>query len=152
MGAMLIEYDAVQFRRIIGNFERLSAAAEDTRPVMVDVAAIMMAALGKQFESGGRRGGGSWKSLTVEWLTRKQRMNLDPRIGFATHRLFKSVTEVGAEGQTLEIGDNFVHLETTLPYARTQQEHRPFARFTAGDRLAMRRRIATYLFEAWQAG
>jgi len=133
----------------IARYEHLGEAASDMRPAMEEVTMIMMEAIRATFESGGRRGGGSWAALTTEWLARKERMGWDPRIGFARHHLVDSFTIPKAAHQRLEIGTHSVSIESDLPYAATQQAHRPFIKFTKGDRMEMARVCSEYLVEAW---
>jgi hypothetical protein len=119
------------------------------RPAMEEVTLLMMEYIKATFESGGRRGGGSWRQLTEEWLLRKERMGWDPRIGYARHRLVEAYTRMGADHQELEIGSHNVELSSDLPYAATQQHHRPFIKFTKGDRMSMAQVCTEYLAEAW---
>lgn len=129
--------------------ERMAAAAVDATPAMASVAALMMGFIERTFHSGGRRGGGSWAQITDEWLTRKVRNGLDPRIGYATHALVESLTVLGAAGQELEITPQSVRLASHLPYAATQQRHRPFVKFTPTDHLRIRDTVRNHLIAAW---
>ena len=132
-------------------FQRMGAAAVRAKPAMEAIAAVMFRAYGMTFESQGRRGGGSWKRDSVEWLERKMRNNLDPRIGHATLALRRSMSVPGAAHQSLEIGNTFVHLSTDLPYAAVEQRERPFLRLLPGDKLAMRNIVRDYLLGTFRA-
>jgi phage gpG-like protein len=132
-------------------FQRMGEAAVRARPAMEVIAGIMLRAYGMTFESQGRRGGGSWKRDSVEWLERKQRMNLDLRIGHATGALRRAMSVPGAAHQKLEIGNTFVHLSTDIPYAATEQRHRPFLRLLPGDKLQMRHAVRDYLIGTFKA-
>lgn len=142
---------AYNARQVATRFERMGFAAVAARPAMETVAEMMMRIFGTVFESQGRRGGGSWKQDSVKWLLEKQRNGLDPRIGHATLALRRSLSEPGAEHQILEITDTRVHLSTDLPYAGTEQRHRPFIKFTQRDKFAMRRVVRDYLIAAFKA-
>lgn len=138
-------------KQVAVKFTRMGEAAVAARPAMEAVAILMMKALGMTFESQGRRGGGSWKRDTPEWLTRKLRNHLDPRIGHATLALRNSVSIPGAPHQDLLVTDTLVHLSSDLPYARTEQRHRPFVKFTIYDRMRMRDIIRDHLMTAFHA-
>jgi phage gpG-like protein len=138
-------------RRVAYKFQRMGEAAVMARPAMEAIAEIIFRATATQFESGGRRGGGSWKRDTPEWMARKLRNGLDPRIGHASLALRRAFSIPGAEHQELEIGSTFVHLSTDLPYAATEQRHRPFLRLLPGDRIAMRNVVRDYLIGAFRA-
>lgn len=112
----------------------------------------LMQIIGQTFESQGRRGGGSWPQITEEWLRRKQRTGLDPRIGHATHALRESVSIWGAEHQIREVGPNIAKLGSELPYADTQQRHRPFIKLTKTDKVGMRNIVRAWLINAWRSG
>jgi hypothetical protein len=133
----------------IARYEHLAEAATDMQPAMEEVMLIMMGAIKATFLSGGRRGGGSWAALTTEWLLRKERMGWDPRIGFARHRLYEAFTIPGADHQRLRVGPHSVEIESDLPYAATQQAHRPFIKFTMRDRREMAQVCSEYLVAAW---
>lgn len=130
---------------------RLATAAADATPAMIGVAEMMMGFILRTFESGGRRGGGSWAALTEDWLVQKQRLKLDPRIGYATHALVDSLTIPEASGQILDITPHAVRLGSDLPYAATQQKHRPFVKFSVNDRIALRDAVHNYFVAAWKA-
>jgi phage gpG-like protein len=119
------------------NLRRMGRAAIRARPAMRKIAEMLLVIEGKIFEGQGRRGGGSWAQLTEEWLMKKIRMGLDPRINIATGALMKSMSEPEAPHQLLHIGDTRVLLGSSLPYAETAERHRPYSRLTQGDQIAM---------------
>jgi phage gpG-like protein len=121
-----------------------------TTPVMETIAEMMMGYIERTFESEGRRGGGSWKNDSAEWAARKARQGLDPRIGHATLALRRSMTIRGDANQDLRVSHNMVSLSSYLPYAGTQQVHRPFVKFTFNDRVQIRNTIRDYLVEAFR--
>jgi phage gpG-like protein len=148
---MRIYLEAVGINEAAVRFTKLADARVVTYPAMVRVSQIMMEAIAGQFESGGKRGGGSWRPLSESWAAEKASRGLDPRIGFAKHKLYDSLTIPGADHQRLFINDEVVSLSSDLPYVGTQQFHRPFAKFTKGDRLKMAEAVGEYLIEAWVA-
>lgn len=125
-------------------------AAVDASPVMEVIADFMMHAIGRTFDSQGRRGGGSWKRDSLPWLLRKQRLGLDPRIGHATQALRDAFSVRGAAHQILTVEAHSVDITTDLPYAGTEQRHRPFIKFTPTDILTMRDTVRSYLMDAWR--
>src|SRR5215831_8717074 len=135
--------------KAIARYEHLVDALVDAEPAMTDVTLLMMEYIRRTFESQGRRGGGSWAQITDEWLTRKAEKGWDLRIGYARHTLSEAFTKMGAAHQILEIGPHEVTLESDLPYAATQQYHRPFIKFTKNDRVQMAALVTKYLAEAW---
>lgn len=144
--------EALGVKQVTTKFTRMSEARIDASPVMGTLGATMMEIIARIFESQGRRGGGSWKRDSPEWLSAKVRMGLDPRIGYATHALFDSVTNPDDENQILEITPQSVSLGSRLPYAEAQNRERPFTKFTPRDRLLMRTQVRNYLMAAWNDG
>jgi phage gpG-like protein len=142
--------EAMGTKQVATRFNRMGAASQDARPAFRTIAEMLFAITRTTFESQGRRGGGSWRRDSPEWLARKIRGGLDPRIGYATHSLVKSVTEPGAPGQVLVIRRNKILFGSRLPYAAAQQRQRPFIKLTAADRLHMRDIIRSYLIETWK--
>lgn len=147
---MIYTIRALNAKQVATRFERMGYAAVSAKPAMETIAEMMMRIFGAIFESQGRRGGGSWKFDTVEWLTRKQRMGLDPRINHATGALRRAMSEPGAEHQILLVGDTSVHLGTDLDYAQAVNRVRPFVKFRKQDKEAMRRVVRDYLVAAWR--
>lgn len=148
---MLYSVKALGIKVAETRFERMGAAALNARPALEDVATLMMGIERAVFESEGRRGGGSWRQDSKEWLARKQRLGLDPRIGHATLALRRAMTVRGDENQILEVTDNTIVLGTDLPYARTQQRNRPFIKFTLADKQDMRVIMRDYLIGAFKS-
>lgn len=148
---MIYMMKALGIKQVNTKFERMSVAALDAKPAMETVADVMMRIFEQIFQSQGRRGGGSWRQDSVEWLARKQRTGLDPRIGHATLALRRAMSVRGDEHQRLEITPHTVNLGTDLPYAGTEQRHRPFVKFTARDKLEMRQVVRDYLITAWRS-
>jgi phage gpG-like protein len=132
-------------------FERMGYAALDARPAMEEVAVVMFGIFKKIFDSGGRRGGGSWRQDSPEWLERKIKNGLDPRVLHATLALRNAFTEPDADHQILAITKRSVSLGTDLPYAAKQNRERPFSdKFTTGDKLMIRMVIRNHLIRAWR--
>lgn len=143
--ARAMGYDIVALK-----FERMGMAAIEAKPAMEEVADLMLVAIGETFQSQGRRGGGSWRQDTDEWLKRKLRENLDPRIGHATLALRRAFSIRDAEHQELLVTHNSVLLNSDLPYADTEQRHRPFIKYTVNDLLKFRRTIHEWLMAAYR--
>jgi phage gpG-like protein len=150
--ALVVEFflEAMGTKEVKTRFERMGLAAMYAEPTMWTVVRRLMEIISLTFESQGRRGGGSWSAITQEWLLRKQRLGLDPRIGHATLSLRNSVTKEGAAHQDLEVTHSYARLGSFLPYADTQQHHRPFIKLTPTDRLEIRNMIRRDLIEAWR--
>jgi phage gpG-like protein len=144
--------EALGIRQVQTKFTRMSEAAIDASPVMETLADTMMAIIATIFESQGRRGGGSWKRDSPEWLARKVRMGLDPRINFAGGDLFASMTEPGDPNQILNITPQSVSIGSALEYAEVSNENRPFTKFTQRDKAVMRAEVRSYLMAAWRHG
>jgi len=142
--------EAFGIKEAITRFERMGVAAFAAEPAMEAILRRLMRIIGQTFESEGRRGGGSWKQDTEEWLLRKQRDNLDPRIGHATLALRNSVSVWGAEHQIRDVGPQHAKLGSNLEYADTSQRHRPFIKLTKADKAEMRVIVRDYLITAWR--
>lgn len=142
--------EAMGIRQAQTRFNRMGAAALDAAPAFVSIADMIFKIEEATFNGGGRRGGGSWKKLTDEWLTRKVRTGLDPRINHATLALRKSMTVLGAEHQNLEIGPQSLRISSDLPYAATAQRHRPFVKFTLTDKQRIRAEMRRHLVNAFR--
>lgn len=142
---------ALGIKQVSTKFERMGVASVSAKPAMESVADLMFRIFGQVFESQGRRGGGSWKRDSAEWLLRKQRAGLDPRIGHASLALRRAMSIRGEANQRLEVTHTLVHLSTDLPYAATEQRHRPFVKFTKYDKAEMRRIVRDHLIGAFRA-
>lgn len=142
--------EAMGIRQVETRFERMGAAAVSAEPAMELVLKDLYRIFDATFQSEGRRGGGSWAQDTDAWLKRKIGMGLDPRIGHATLALRDSMSKPDDPNQEVEISANFVRLASTLPYAATEQRHRPFVKLTRTDRERLRLIIRDYLAAAWK--
>lgn len=142
---------AMGYKVVATKFERMGVAAIHAKPAMETSAGEMMRIMRLNFDSQGRRGGGSWRADTVEWLSRKVKAGLDPRIGHATKALRDSMSIPGAAHQILAITDTSVNLGSSLSYAGYMNRDRPFAKFTEGDRMRLRGIIRDYLMAAYRA-
>lgn len=129
--------------------ETLGRRRANMEPVMAAVALKIFEIEDKIFESQGRRGGGSWKADSPDWLARKIRDGLDPRIGHATGELRDSMTEPDAPGQAVHVGRNYVSVGSRLPQAAPSQRNRPFANFMRRDAVAIREIVRKGMFAAW---
>src|SRR5438132_10488716 len=114
---------AIGEKQVRTSFQRMGFAAANASPAFRSIANLIMEIEAQVFASQGRRGGGSWKRDTVDWLERKMRQRLDPRINIATGALMESVTEPGAEGQVLQITRNRLVFGSSLPYAAVTQRN-----------------------------
>lgn len=149
---MIFIIRAVGIRQVRTSFTRMAEARLDMKPATETIATLMMKFVENTFQSEGRRGGGSWAQDSVDWLTRKAREGLDPRIGHATLNLRNAMSQRGDPHQVLEVTNDRVSLGTDLPYEHTAQLHRPFVKFTPYDRRAMRKVVRDYLIDAWRTG
>jgi phage gpG-like protein len=143
---------AMGVKQVSTKFTRLGQAAADAAPAMESVAQLIFSIEKTVFNSQGRRGGGSWKQDSPDWLARKIRNGQDPRINHMTLALRRSVTEPGAPGQVLEVSPASLVVGSSLPQAAPSQRNRPFIKFTVADRTAMRGVIREHLMAAWRAG
>lgn len=134
------------YRKII----RTAVAPSLARSAMDQVATELMRIIEQTFLSQGRRGGGSWRFLQPETVRRKIRMGQDPRILFATHALFNSLTNRGDPRQKLRVSNTEVLLGSKLPYARKQQEARPMIKLTRSDKLRIDKIIADHVMGHWR--
>lgn len=144
--------EAQGIRTTIRRLTRMGTAAVRARPAMAKVAAYLLEVEGAIFRSQGRRGGGSWRRDTDEWLQRKMRLGLDPRINIASEALMRSMSVAGAPHQLLHIGDTRVLLGSTLPYADKVNEERPFTHILERDKLQMRAIVAEHIASKMRRG
>jgi phage gpG-like protein len=136
-------------------FTRMARDAADASPAFDDVAEELMRITDIQFQSQGRRGGGSWKRLTQKWLNFKVNKGLDPRILHMRGPLRASVTQRGAPGQILKISPTQLDFGSSLSYARTHQygypprniPKRQFIKLLDGDRTNIRNMIRDHIME-----
>lgn len=143
-------FEAMGVTQASKRFERMGAAAINLSPAWVDILSLFFEIETATFESQGRRGGGSWKRDSPEWLARKLRKGLDPRINHATLALRRSMTEPGAPGQVIDIQPGYLKFGSSLPEAEPSQRERPFIKITPFDRLKMRTMIADHFVRAWE--
>jgi len=141
--------EATGIKRSCIRMRRLSRRRVETEPAMQKVADEMMHAIAANFQSQGRRSGGSWKKDTSKWAEQKVKRGLDPRIGHATLALRISMTVRDSDHQRLYVDHNTVALGSDLPYAESAQRHRPFVKFTRGDKTKFKLIIQRYLIAAW---
>jgi phage gpG-like protein len=137
-------------RQAITRFNRMGFAAISARPAMEKVAAEMMSIFDRIFSSEGRRGGGSWRQDSPEWLARKIQNGMDPRIMHASLALRNAFTTPESSHQILRITRQSVTLGTDLPYAAAADAERPIRKFTAQDRFMLRMIVRNHLLSAWR--
>lgn len=133
-----IQGDQAVRRQLLRGAER----AGDMRAPLTEVRTDMFRVIRATFTSQGRRYGGSWPALKTETIERKIRKRLDPRILIARHRLMDSFTRRSSRYMRSKVTKDRIKLESTLPYADTQQHGdsdrgipaRPFVRFYPEDR------------------
>lgn len=104
------------------------------------------------FNSSGRRGGGSWKRLTRDWLRRKHRQGDSLNILEQKGILEASLTEAGHPLQVFEYDNNQMVFGTTRSGAGAHQEgvpgrlpRRPVIKVTEKDREAFALILARFL-------
>jgi phage gpG-like protein len=120
--------------------QRGMAGANNMKPALELVADEMMYALGKNWSSQGRRGGGSWAQLSESWALFKANAGLSPDILVATGALHDSMTQRDDPDQYLRITSRSVELSTYLPYGvfhttgTRNMPQRDFTRLLASDR------------------
>jgi phage gpG-like protein len=118
----LLGQDALELKLLRG-----AAAVSNMRPALVEVRLMMFAAIAATFESQGRRYGGSWQHLTTEWIARKVKAGLDPRILIARGRLMESFTNRDSPYMRSKVTRTSISLGSTLPYAAAQNFGSPAA-------------------------
>jgi phage gpG-like protein len=128
-------------RETIGMFDRGATAAKNMRPALLLVREDMFRVTKVQFESQGRRGGGSWRGLTEAWALRKEVLGRDPRILYSQHKLIKSWTERSSRNMRSRVTKDRIDLQSSLVYAGVHQfgyserniPERPYIKFVRGD-------------------
>jgi hypothetical protein len=141
---------AIGFDNVYSKIIRTAVAPTQAKSAMDQVATELMRIIEQTFLSQGRRGGGSWRFLQPETLRRKIRLGQDPRILFATHALFNSLTHRRDPMQDLRISNTEVRLGTKLSYARVQHATRPIVKLTKSDRRRMDKIIADHVVGHWR--
>lgn len=108
-------------------------------PALELVADDMMESTATEFESQGRRFGGSWADISEEWRERKVEKGHDPRILYMTHRLIDSLTDRDHPEMLLSVTNRGIRYGSKVPYADAHQHGtgrlpaRPFISFAGGD-------------------
>jgi phage gpG-like protein len=151
----LVEVDLVVLggNRVRLGITKMARRAASPKPVLEDIVFDLMEAVDAVFRSEGRRGGGSWRADTLKWQSEKYWGNHDPRIKQATGDLRHSLTRLGHPQQLLRVTNSTIQYGTKLPYGRVHQKGyppgnipaRPFLKFTKGDRVSARKKIARYI-------
>jgi phage virion morphogenesis protein len=141
---------------VIEVLRRTALNMRDARRGMSQIADYLMQITATQFDSQGRRGGGSWRRLTPEYQKRKAREGKDPRILHATGVLRKSVTKRRARGQILVINKDSLQFGSNIEYAAVHQRGggrgipaRPYLKILPRDRTAIADILGGYIMEAW---
>jgi hypothetical protein len=146
------EFKALGISQAKKRFARLGAAAIDLAPAWADMLEFFFYIEDSVFQSQGRRGGGSWADDSPEWLARKAREGLDPRINFATWALYDAMTELGAPGQIVEMTTTTLEFGVDLPQAGPSQKYRTFLKPTEADKFGMANIIKNHFAHAWEVG
>jgi phage gpG-like protein len=132
------------------NLQVMGRSALDARPALNRIADIIMDAVDMNFESQGRRGGGSWKRVSPGWQARKVREGLDPRIGHATLALRDSMTSRRDPDNVTIITRQRLSIGSNLVYAEPQNVKRPFTTLIEPDMVRIRRTLINHLMRAWR--
>lgn len=135
---------------------RGAEAAENMKPALWEVREDLFRIIRTNFESQGRRGGGSWKQLDPKTAAAKERRGQDPRILFGTHKLFNSLTRRGDRNMRSAVTKDRFYLRSTLPYVETHEygdeergiPARPFLHVLPSDRVRWVKTCERYLMEA----
>lgn len=143
-------FEALGVQQAARRFTRLGAAAINMAPAWEEIIQYFFYIEDETFTSQGRRGGGSWAEDSEDWMMRKSREGLDPRINFATWALYDAMTVLGAPGQIIEDEGTTLKVGTDLPEAAPSQRHRPYVKLTPQDRFAMAEIIGTHFKRAWE--
>lgn len=146
-------------KRVETRFNRMGAAAADARPALSRVADYIFRMEAALFRSQGRRGGGSWRQVTEEWMDRKMKnpQTADARILHGSGLLRRAASVRGAAHQTLEIDRDRLNYGVNLPYARAHLEgrghmpRRPWIKVTKRDRQAMAKMVQDHLMASWRS-
>ena len=144
--------------KVAAKFDRMAKDMEDARPAFEKVAEYLMEITETQFDSQGRRGGGSWKFLTPAWLRYKQLKGYDTRILHKFGILRRSVTRQHAEGQVLHIKKEEIEFGSELEYAARHQfgyaqtPARPYLKILRSDEKKITDIVAKHIMRAWRKG
>jgi len=145
-------FETFGFPQAKARFSRMGSAAIDLAPAWAEMLEWFFYIEDETFTSQGRRGGGSWAADTDDWMARKSRDGLDPRINFATWSLYDAMTELGAPGQIVSIEPQRLAIGSDLPQAGPSQKYRPFIKLTETDKFEMANFIKNHFKRAWEAG
>lgn len=135
--------------RLAAKMNASAANAIATLPVMGAIEEDIFRIEETIFNSGGRRGGGSWAPLKPSTVKRKG----NALILRDSDSLFESVTVPGAEFQILDVSSTHIIFGTDRPWAVVHQEGnahnraRPFIRFLPNDVSRWTTMIARHLME-----
>jgi phage gpG-like protein len=147
--------------RVAVKFNRMGHDMVNAKPGFKDVGDYLMQITDTQFNSQGRRGGGSWKRLDPKWLKFKAKKGWDLRILHQMHpksgSLRRSVTVRRATGQVLEIEKDSLNFGSSIPYAARHQfgvqgktPARPFIRILKTDETKIRNTLRDHIMQAWE--
>jgi phage gpG-like protein len=139
-------------REAAEKFQAMGLRATHAQPAMLQIVEIIRRAFDITMTSQGRRGGGSWQQLKPETIRRKAKKGLDPRIEFATHALYESLTRTAA-GSRVVVDENHLTIGSDLAYARAQHfglpsknvPARPLITIVEGDRKDIGRVILAHI-------
>jgi phage gpG-like protein len=134
------------------NMEEIGRRTRDMRSTAAKIIGILAQGTEKQFDSQGRRGGGSWGKLDKKWAARKRAAGLDPRILHAKLKLRQSVTQVGNPNMSVKVSDRGYKISfgSRLPYAARQQATRPYLVFVDSDLKKIEKVILGDLLAGWR--
>ena len=139
------------------NFAQMANLAGNYSDAWDKVADELMKGTLRQFLSGGRRGGGSWKRLTKNWLDYKLRHGYDRRILFMEHPLSRSVTVKDAAGQVMRKTPTTLVFGSSIEYAKVHQlgggrniPARPFLKVLPSDRKKIDKILSDHLMQAFR--
>lgn len=129
-------------------------------PALNEVADDMIESTKIEFQSQGRRFGGSWAMYTKPWERQKVKKEYDLRIMYATHRLIDSLTDKDNPEMVLEVTNKGIRYGSSVPYADTHQHGnparnipaRPFISFQGGDLDRWSKIIAAYIVDPMKEG
>lgn len=130
--------DKIVHRQLLRGAER----AGNMKPALWDVREDIFRIIKINFESQGRRGGGSWKFLDPKTVEAKARRGLDPRILIARGRLMNSLTRRGDRDMRSAVTKHNIRLTSTKEYAEVHNfgsadghiPARPFIEFLPNDK------------------
>src|SRR5437763_185235 len=121
--------------KVAENLQAHGERADNMFGVLTKIALDMLESERKLFESGGRRGGGSWKKLKPDTIKRKGH----DKILVDTGMLKSSLTELGAPFQVMDITKTTIRFGTDDPIAIVHDlglgtvPKRPIIKFTRFD-------------------